>query len=231
MEFEKQSCTIKVDNIESGFENKHHCFKKHGELFPSSIRCIICGPSNCGKTNLMITLLTNPNGLRFKNVYVYSKTLYQNKYKLLQEILSPIVGINYFQYPDNVNIVSPENAMSNSIFIFDDIACDPQDCMRNYFSMGRHKQIEPFCLIQSYARVGKHLIRDNINFLVLFKQDDLNLRHVYNDHVNTDMTFANFKALCAECWKDKFGFLVIDKDSDFNNGRYRKGFDQFLKSI
>ena len=57
----------------------------------------------------------------------------------------------------------------------------------------------------------------------------MNLRHIYNDHVNTDMTFNEFKNLCLECWNSgKFGTIVIDKDSDISNGRYRKNFDHFL---
>ena len=48
---------------------------------------------------------------------------------------------------------------------------------------------------------------------MLFKQDGTNLRHVYNDHVNTDMTFESFNDLCARCWRRRYDFVVIDKDS------------------
>ncbi|KAF0707986.1 Uncharacterized protein FWK35_00026842 [Aphis craccivora] len=37
----------------------------------------VVGPSGCGKTNLIYALLTNINGVRFHNVYIYSKTLDQ----------------------------------------------------------------------------------------------------------------------------------------------------------
>ena len=57
----------------------------------------------------------------------------------------------------------------------------------------------------------------------------MNLKYIYNDHINTDMTFARFKSICQECWNDcKCGFIVIDKDSEINNGHYRKHFDKFL---
>jgi len=55
--------------------------RKHSEMLPSTIRAIICGPSNCGKTNLFISLLESPNGVRFENMYVYSKSLKQPKYR------------------------------------------------------------------------------------------------------------------------------------------------------
>ena len=41
------------------------------------------------------------------------------------------------------------------------------------------------------------------------------------------MTFTQFKDLCVKYWRDENGFLMIDKDSSINRGRYRKGFDCF----
>ena len=226
MKFYKQELGLPVRNVDEECMIPLH--KRHGDLLPNSIRCIICGPSNCGKTNAMLSLLTESNGLRFENVYVYSKSLMQPKYQLLQTILGGVEDLGYFAYQDGENVIPPCDAKPNSIFIFDDVACNSQSTMRNYFCMGRHQAVDSFYLCQTYAHIPKHLIRDNANFIVLFKQDDMNLKHVYDDHVNTDMPYAKFKDLCAECWnRDKHGFVVIDKDSDV--GRYRKGFDCFIK--
>ena len=73
--------------------------------------------------------------------------------------------------------------------------------------MGRHKKIDCFYLCQTYAHVPKHLVRDNVNFLAIFRQDEVNLNHIYYDHVNTDMTYIQFKELCSKWWRDgKHGF-------------------------
>ena len=89
-----------------------------------------------------------------------------------------------------------------------------------------------FLNCQTYAHIPKHLVRDNVNFLVIFRQDDVNLKHIYSDHVNTDMTYTQFKDLCSKCWRDdSHGFLTIDKDRSIDNGRYRKGFDCFAINI
>ena len=93
--------------------------------------------------------------------------------------------------------------------------------------MDRHANVDYFYLCQTYARIPKHLIRDNANLLILFKQDGTNLKYVYNDHVNTDMSYDEFCTLCRDCWQQKYGFLVIDKDSGLTNGRYRKEFNEF----
>lgn len=223
----KQQISLPITNFDMS-ENDHATMQKHGPLLPNAVRAIICGPSGCGKTNIMFSLLVEPNGLRFENVYVYSKSLYQPKYKLLAEILQHIKGMCYYPYSENDNIIDPADVRENSVFIFDDVACDKQDKIRAYFAMGRHKKVDSFYLCQTYTRIPKHLIRDNANVIVLFKQDEMNLKHVYDDHVTTDMSFDEFKTLCRTCWQDNYGVLVIVKENDLHNGRYRKGFDEFI---
>lgn len=220
----KQKQTIPVENWDIIASNPH---KAHSPLLPSSIRAVICGPSNCGKTNAMLSLLINPYGLKFENIYIYSKSLHQPKYQILAEILKPINELGYYTFDTHEEVIDPSNAKPNSIFVFDDVICEKQERVRDYFSRGRHNAVDCFYLSQTYTRIPKHLIRDNVNFLILFKQDDLNLKHVYDDHVTTDMTYQQFKIMCKECWKDKYGFLTIDKDSS-GVGRYRKGFDTFI---
>ncbi|KYN03428.1 hypothetical protein ALC62_05728 [Cyphomyrmex costatus] len=224
MRFVHQSQSIKVTNLDGKVQTNKE-MRKHGNMLPSSIRAIICGPSNCGKTNVLISLLESSNGVRFENVY--SKSLQQPKYRYLKNLLAPIEEINYFTFSNNSEIIPPSEALPNSIFIFDDVACDKQDAIRVYFAMGRHANVDCFYLCQTYAKIPKHLIRDNANLLILFKQDGTNLIRVYNDHVNTDIPYEDFCDLCRKCWQQKYGFLLIDKDSALANGRYRKGFNDF----
>lgn len=226
----KQQVTLPINNNFDESVAIANNTRKHGPLLPSSIRCIICGPSNCGKTNLLITLITDANGLHFENVYVYSKSLNQPKYQFLKNVFEFVKEIGYYTFSDNESICDPSEAKRNSIFIFDDIICDKQDRIREYFCMGRHNDVDCFYLCQTYSKIPKHLVRDNANLIVIFKQDYLNLQHIYADHVNTDMTFQQFKGICNACWtNDKHGVLVIDKDSDLKNGgRYRKGFDYYM---
>jgi len=96
-------------------------------MLPISIRGIICSPSNCDKTNALISLLKSPHDVHFENVYIYSKSLQQPKYRYLKNLLAPIEEIGYFIYSNNSDIVSPSKVLPNSIFIFGDVACDKQD--------------------------------------------------------------------------------------------------------
>lgn len=227
MKIVKQQPSLNIENLD--FADGERLPSKHGSLFPSSIRCCIIGPSNCGKTNVMISLLIDPNGLRFQNVYVYSKSLNQPKYQFLKKILKSVKGVGYYEYSDNEKVLLPSQAKNDSVIILDDVITSEQSKIQEYFCMGRHKAIDSFYLSQTYAKIPKHLIRDNINMLVIFKQDTRNLKHVYADHVETDMSYKKFVQLCRKCWsKNKYGFLVIMKDFEINKGRYRQNFDSFI---
>lgn len=142
MQFIKQRLALPVENVDYKL-NVTPLTKRHGFLLPNSIRCIICGPSACGKTNTLISLLTNPNGLRFENIYIFSKTLEQDKYKYLESILRPIQGLGYYTFSLNDDVIPLNKAKSNSIFIFDDVICDKQNNIKAYFCMGRHEVLKP----------------------------------------------------------------------------------------
>ena len=174
MKFVQQPISIDMVNVEDEVvENK-----RHGSLLPNSIRAIFCGPSNTGKTTALISLILSENGLNFKNLYIYSKSLQQPKYKYLKNVFSNLKGIGYYTYSNNSEIISPNEAKPFSIFIFDDVATERQDSIREYFAMGRHNNIDSFYLCQSYSQIPKHLIRDNANFLIIFKEDVLNLSNI-----------------------------------------------------
>lgn len=227
MQIQQQETVLPIVNHDK--ISKTNTFQKHGILFGGqSKRGLLVGSSGSGKTNVMLSLLEHPNGLRFENIYLYSKSLYQTKYEYLRILMKPIKEIGYFEYNDGDAVILPKEIKSNSVIIFDYLASCNQSIIKNYFCFGRHRNTDCFYLCQTYTSIPKQLCRDNANLLVIFPQDMTNLKHIYDDHVNVDMCFQNFRELCAFCWKDKYGFVVIDKDCALNSGRYRKGFDQFI---
>ncbi|KYM83815.1 hypothetical protein ALC53_05752, partial [Atta colombica] len=66
------------------------------------------------------------NSMRFENVYVYSKSLQQSKYRYLENLFMFIDEIGYFvdAFSNNSDVIPPNEAHPNSIFIFDDVVCD-----------------------------------------------------------------------------------------------------------
>lgn len=228
MRIEKQKFSLPVTNYDDIISGGR-VFKKHGVIFGGNAkRALVVGPSNCGKTNLMLTLITHPNGLRFTNIHVCSKSLQQEKYEYLRRLLEPINEIGYYEYSDEKDVPTPETIQPHSLVIFDDVSSFNQDIIKSFFSFGRHTCTDCFYLCQTYSSIPKQLIRDNANLLIVFQQDMTNLKHIFDDHVSVDMNLSDFKNICGGCWEEKSGFLVLDKDCSVNEGRYRKGFDQYI---
>lgn len=228
MKLVKQKQSLNVGNHD--YCSPNPTFVKHNPLIGgSSKRGLVVGSSGSGKTNVIISLLVHPNGLRYLNIYLYSKTKAQPKYQFLKQVVEPINGVDYYEYDEGDEIITPRNAKSYSVIIFDDVVCCNQNIIRDYYSFGRHNEIDCFYLCQSYSSIPKRLIKDNASIIILFQQDNRNLRHVYNDHVHSDLSFEQLQEMCSKCWQNKHGFMVIDKDSPLDNGRYRLGFDTFFK--
>lgn len=148
-------------------------------------------------------------------------------------MLRSIKEIGCYTFTGSDNIIEPNQMKKNSLVVFDDVINDRginKTVVRNIFTLGRHRNLDVVYIVQSYTKLNKHLIRDNCNFVILFRQDDLNLKHVYNDFsVSADMKFERFRELCMKCWRDSFGFVCISLEHGVNNGRYRKNFNEYLE--
>jgi len=90
MRFVRQARIMKVSNFDDRLISEKKV-RKHGNMLPTTIHGIVCGPSNCGNTNMLISLIESPYGVRFENVYVCSKSLQQPKYRYLENLLAPIL--------------------------------------------------------------------------------------------------------------------------------------------
>lgn len=71
MRFVKQKLEIPVRNMDSCTQASDSTPNRHSSLLPNFCRIIICGPSNSGKTNVLLSLIENSNGLKFENIYIY----------------------------------------------------------------------------------------------------------------------------------------------------------------
>lgn len=149
-------------------------------------------------------------------------------------MLRSIKEIGCYTFPASENIIPVNEMKKNSLVVFDDVINDQlinKTIVRDIFTLGRHRNLDVVYIVQTYTKLSKHLIRDNCNFVILFRTDDLNLKHVYNDFsVNADMTFDEFRKLCLEAWCEPFGFVCISLEHEINNGRYRKNFNQYLQT-
>lgn len=180
-----------------------------------------------------LSLITSEFGLKFENLYLYCKTLDQDKYVYLKEVMKPIKEIRFFTFSTNDTILSPDEMRPNSLVIFDDCMNDSlvnRTSIKNIYTLGRHKNIDCLYCLQSYTRASKHTVREQSNFLCIWPQDILNLTHIYNDMcISADMKFDQFQQFCKECWKQKYDFACISLEHPKENGRYRRNFGEYLR--
>lgn len=203
----------------------------HHFLLPNNIRCIIFGPSSCGKTNLMLNLLLVDGYLNYNKLCIYSKSLDQDKYQLVKQWGDQLKDVvKFYSSQDEIVPVNKNDKKYKTIVVFDDVMLANQKPMAEYFTQGRHYNVDCFYLVQNFFEVPKHTVRDNANLLVMFHQDLNNQRAIYNTYVGGDMGWEEF----ASFFKQSTGqglaghsFCVIDLSSDPFSGRYRRGFDEF----
>lgn len=115
MKFIKQGSKLPVKN----FDGVHASSKvsRHGKLFPDSIRAIFAAPSNSGKTNTLLALLLEPNGLRFENIYLYGKTTKQPKYEFLRKVIEPIEGMEFHTFDNDEDVIALDKVKPHSIMV------------------------------------------------------------------------------------------------------------------
>ena len=170
-------------------------------------RMLICGPSNSGKTNLLLNMIYNL--LIFDKIYLFSKNLHQYQYqgflKDFAERINPKVGYEVIEAYDDEIIPLEELPVDNQkIVVFDDLLCEKnQNSIINYFINGRHKNCCVIYLSQTFYKVPKD-IRVNCSHLCIFRLDPKENKGIANetgvDHNTLD-----------RATDEKYSFLYYDK--------------------
>lgn len=178
-------------------------------LFPLPLRCLILGKSGSGKTTLLWNIITK-YWIPYTNLYVFTKSIDQPIYIELQKIFNGMDNIETHFFDNCDDIISVDECKPNSLVIFDDCVLEKQSKIKEYFVRSRPKDISCIYLSQNYSLVDRQVIRTNLNFLVIFKQDMYYTKKIWQDFLGSDKTIEEFEEFCTKCWKDKYGFATID---------------------
>ena len=203
---------MNIRNYDNDFQTKSN-FKQIKPFMPSdTFTMLLCGPRNCGKTNLLMNMLLEPC-IYFDELYVYAKNLHQEKYQDLMKKFEEIANNNHIKNPthfsnDKIILVTqlPTADDLQRVVIFDDYICDKnQDDIVNYFIQGRHKNCSVMYLSQSYFKTPKD-VRLNCTHLCIFKlHSKREIDNVLRDH---DVLKEAYDVATSE----KHSFLYIDHE-------------------
>ena len=163
---------------------------------------VIIGPRNVGKTFYMLKVLEKIGTKRPVHIITRSPNQYPN-YKTSTEI-------------------KPINKYKGSVVIFDDmLGAKNSSQIDEFFTRGRHEDLDVYYISQSYFGLPRQSIRNNSDRLILFKQTLRDVQSMYYDIGAYDMKYDEFKEMCHKAWDEKYNYLCIDMTKNKNEGKYR----------
>ena len=163
---------------------------------------VIIGPRNVGKTYYMLKVLEKIGNKRPIHIITRSPNQYPN-YKTSNEI-------------------KPVNKYKGSVVIFDDmLGAKNSSLIDEFFTRGRHEDLDAYYISQSYFALPRQSIRNNSDRLILFKQTLRDVQSMYYDIGAYDMNYDEFKQMCHKAWDERFNYLCIDMTKNKNEGKYR----------
>ena len=163
---------------------------------------VVIGPRNVGKTYYMLKVLEKIGDKRSINIITRSPNQYPN-YKTSNEI-------------------KPINKYKGSVVIFDDmLGARNSSQIDEFFTRGRHEDLDVYYISQSYFALPRQSIRNNSDRLILFKQTLRDVQSMYYDIGAYDMNYDEFKQMCHKAWDEKYNYLCIDMTKNKNEGKYR----------
>ena len=132
--------------------------------FKDNFRCIISGPSECGKTFSLKKLILA--SIYFDKLYIIGPT--GDRYNGLERtnnkaIIEFIKDIKDLPSPDNL----PKDL--NKLMIFDDVRAK-EPVINEYFCRGKHNNCNMIYLNQNLFSLDRQSVRENCNLFILFEQ-------------------------------------------------------------
>ena len=140
-----------------------------------------------------------------------------------QEFMDPLEAIKYLpgggphgrvtaEFYENCDKIPDPKELDpklKNLLILDDCFLGPQSKARAYWSRGRHSSANCIFISQNYFALDRRSIRENSNFIILYRQNNKSIQHIHEDHC-TDLPFDEFKQLCERIWSRDYHFLVIE---------------------
>ena len=198
----KRNFDNSVNKIEKPKIDNNNITKNNVVLNFENPRHVIIGPCNVGKTYYMLKILEKIGNKRPIHIITRSPNQYPN-------------------YKTDIEI-RPINKYKGSVVIFDDmLGAKNSSQIDEFFTRGRHEDLDVYYISQSYFGLPRQSIRNNSDILILFKQTLRDVQSMYYDIGAYDMKYDEFKEMCHKAWDERYNYLCIDMTKNKNEGKYR----------
>ena len=197
---------MKIPNYDPSLTTKSNYKQGHPCMPADTFRMLICGPSNSGKTNILMHMLYRL--LVYDKIYLCAKNLHQDKYQYMIDDfdtrVNPVAEYNVIEGTNDVIPLETLSTDNQKIVIFDDMVCESnQNDIIDYFINGRHRNCSVIYLSQSYFKVPKN-IRDNCSHFCIF-----NFLPKENNRIADELGID--RELLERATDAKYSFLYHDK--------------------
>ena len=193
--------------------------------FPDNFRCIISGPSECGKTFLLKKLFLA--SIYFDKLYIIGPTgdQYQGTCFADEGVDNGKANVEFFKdIKDIKDLPSPDKLPKDlkKLMIFDDVRAK-EPIISEYFCRGNM-----IYLNQNLFSLDRQSVRENCNLFILFEQRGKALISIYQDFFNNvELSYNDFANICNKVWKEPYNYIVIDITKNKNiNGKLRINWDR-----
>ena len=209
---------VKIPNYDTHSNEKLK--RRYNNYLDEDYRMLVAGASGSGKTNTVMHMLREPL-VYYDKVYLYTRNPHQDKIQDLQKLMDGIsqkVGYSVLEIkdPDDIMDTSEYPEGNRKVVIFDDLVNAPekvQSKIANHFTDGRHHQISPIYLTQSYYDTPQKL-RLNCSHMILYTPPTKNHCNLIAKENMIDSML--FDKLCP------YEFLFVDKEKK----KVAKNFDE-----
>ena len=162
---------------------------------PDKFRCIISGPSECGKTFLLKKLILA--SIYFDELYIIGPT--GDQYNGLERI-NPKAIIEFIK--DIKDLPSPDKLHKDlkKLIIFEDVRAK-EPVINEYFCRDRHNNRNMIYVNQDLFSLDRQSVRENCNIIILFEQRSKVLASIYQDFFNkVELSYNDFANICNKVW-------------------------------